>query len=77
VQHKRDVLSGNGDYPDILRRERALRGWSQGDVAAKIGSDPKTVGRWERGITFPRPYMCQQLGKLYERNMQELGLVRS
>ena len=33
-----------------LRRERELRGWSQEDVAKKIGApDDKTVRRWESG----------------------------
>src|SRR5438552_1096141 len=64
-------------FKDILKRERALRGWSQADVAAKIGSDPKTVGRWERGLTFPSPYMSQQLCALYGKTVQELRLVKT
>jgi transcriptional regulator with XRE-family HTH domain len=67
---------GSPDFSGILKRERVLHGWSQGDVAARIGSDPKTVGRWERGITFPGPHLCQQLSQLYEKSVQELGLVR-
>lgn len=63
-------------FQDILRRERVLRGWSQADVAEQIGSNSKTVGRWERGLTFPSPYLCQQLSKLYGKTPQELGLVR-
>lgn len=64
------------DFQDILKRERTQRGWSQADVAEKIGSDPKTVGRWERGVTFPSPYMCQQLSNLYGKSVQELRLIR-
>ncbi|HLW00661.1 MAG TPA: helix-turn-helix transcriptional regulator [Ktedonobacterales bacterium] len=59
---------------DHLTQERLNRGWSQADVAAKIGSDPKTVGRWERGLTSPSPYLCQQLCQLYGKTPQELGL---
>lgn len=64
------------DFQKILKSERAQRGWSQADVAERIGSDPKTVGRWERGITFPSLYMCQQLSELYGKSLQELGLIR-
>jgi|SRR5581483_5484782 len=64
------------NFQNIVKNERARRGWSQADVAEKIGSDPKTVGRWERGLTFPSPYMCQQLSKLYGKSIQELGLIR-
>jgi transcriptional regulator with XRE-family HTH domain len=64
-------------FPAILKRERVLRGWSQADVATRIGSDPKTVGRWERGLTFPSPFLCQRLSEVYEKTAQELGLVVS
>jgi len=32
-----------------IRRERKRRGWSQRDLAARIGVGPRTVGAWERG----------------------------
>jgi len=36
-----------------LKRERELRGWSQAKVASEVGTDPATVSRWERGLSFP------------------------
>ncbi|HEV2582496.1 MAG TPA: NB-ARC domain-containing protein [Ktedonobacteraceae bacterium] len=62
-------------WHEHLKRERIKRGWSQGDVANRIGSDNKTVSRWERGITFPDPYNRQHLAKLYKKSVEELGLV--
>ena len=39
---------------DQLKRERPRRGWSREYVAEQIGiADPKTIGRWERGVAFP------------------------
>jgi transcriptional regulator with XRE-family HTH domain len=38
-----------------LRRERKLRGWSQNYLAELIGTDPKVVSRWERGVASPTP----------------------
>src|SRR6266702_3236865 len=58
-----------------LRRERELRGWSQADVATRIGSDPKNVGRWERGEGLPGPYYRQKLVELFGKNAEELGLI--
>src|SRR5437660_7194756 len=58
-----------------LRYERKLRGWSQADVAAKIGTDSKTISRWERGEAVPRPYFIQKLVKLFGKDAQELGLM--
>ncbi len=36
-------------FHEQLRYERELRGWSQADLAEKVGCDTKTIGRWESG----------------------------
>lgn len=59
-----------------LRCERERRGWSRDFVAQKVGSDVHTVGRWERGNTFPSPYYRQKLCELFEKNAEELGLIK-
>jgi tetratricopeptide (TPR) repeat protein/transcriptional regulator with XRE-family HTH domain len=61
--------------PHRLKHERQRRGWSQADVASKIGSDTKTVGRWEQGIRFPSPYFQQRLIELFGKSAEELGLL--
>src|SRR5436853_5777447 len=59
-----------------LRRERELRGWSQEDVARKIGApDDKTVRRWESGKVSPTPHYRQKLCALYDKSAQELGFI--
>ncbi len=58
-----------------LRYERERCGWSQADVASKVGSDPKTVARWERGTSLPRPYHRQALCALFGKNAEEFGLI--
>lgn len=58
-----------------LKRERELRGWSQADLAEKVGCDTKTVGRWESGDSVPRPYHRQSLCEIYGKNVEELGLI--
>src|SRR2546430_1482850 len=59
----------------ILKRERRLRGWTQEYLAIRVGSDPKSVGRWERGEAFPSPYYQQKLIKLFGKTAHELGLA--
>ena len=66
----------NGTTKQLLRYERERRGWSRNYVAEKIESDPQTVGRWERGETFPNPYFRQRLCELFEKNAEELGLMQ-
>jgi len=59
-----------------LRRERQRRGWSRQFVAEQIGvADPKTIGRWERGVAFPSSYFLQRLCTLYGMFAQDLGLL--
>ena len=59
-----------------LKHERELRGWSQAKVAMEIGTDPATIGRWERGLSFPYPYFREKLCVLFGKSTYELGLVR-
>jgi len=61
---------------DRLRQERLLRGWTQQQVAAQVGTDGYTVGRWERGRAIPSPYFRRQLCELFGKDTQALGLLR-
>ena len=47
-----------------LRYERERRGWSQDKVAEKLGTDGRSVGRWERGVTNPTSYYQEKLCEL-------------
>lgn len=53
-----------------LRSEREKRGWSRDYVAENIGSDLRSVGRWERGTTSPTPYYRQALCELFGMNRE-------
>src|SRR5215469_14663296 len=61
----------------LLKQAREERGWSQKDVAHKIGTDPKTVSRWERSVAYPSPYFRQKLSELFEKSLRELDLLNS
>ncbi len=64
-------------FNEQLRHERELRGWSQADLAGKVGCDTKTVGRWENGDRLPRPYHRQALCELFGKNAEEFGLMQA
>jgi WD40 repeat protein/transcriptional regulator with XRE-family HTH domain len=64
-------------FHDQLRYERERRGWSQADLAEKVGCDTKTVGRWESGERIPRSYHRQALCELFGKSPEELGLVKA
>src|SRR5579875_4177769 len=55
-----------------LRREREKRNWTQAEVAEKIGSDSRTVRRWESGERVPQPIYLRKLIDLFGTNLQML-----
>ncbi|MGI9058176.1 MAG: tetratricopeptide repeat protein [Ktedonobacteraceae bacterium] len=58
-----------------LRKARVDRGWSQRELAERIGTTPVNISRWENGSTFPFPYFRQRLGEVFGKTPDELGLV--
>jgi len=61
-----------------LRKAREQRGLAHKDVADLIGlPDSHTVGRWERGESFPQPHYRQKLTQLFGKTAEELGLVKA
>lgn len=57
-----------------LTEARTLRGWSQQEVADRIGTTHVNISRWERGITKPTPYFRRKLCLLFNKSEQELDL---
>lgn len=62
-------------FPNILKNERILRGWSQERLGNQLGCGAKTVSAWENGKALPSPYYLQQLCGLFGKNTLELGLI--
>jgi tetratricopeptide (TPR) repeat protein/transcriptional regulator with XRE-family HTH domain len=62
------------DY-HLLREERLRAGWSQRDLADRLGTTINNVSRWELGQTTPGPYFREKLSKLFGKSVQDLGLV--
>ncbi len=58
-----------------LKYEREMRGWTQEEVAEKIGTTAVSVSRWENGVYTPDIYYRNKLCKLYQKNPQQLGFV--
>src|SRR5438034_5013645 len=61
-----------------LRDAREERGWTQKDVADRIGAPhPLNISRWESGTAFPRSHYIEQLCLLFGKTPRELGLLHS
>ena len=62
---------------ELLRKERHLRGWSLKYIADRISCpDVRLIRRWESGDAFPGPADRQKGCQLFEKNADELGLIR-
>lgn len=59
----------------LLRKEREKRGWSQNELAERIGTNQISISRWENGTVTPTPYYRQKLASLFGKSLEELGLV--
>ncbi len=68
-------MKQHAPFSQQLKYERERRGWSQADVAEKVGCDSKSLGRWESGKLLPRPMYKQALCDLFGKSMEEFGLA--
>jgi len=60
-----------------LKDARAQRGWSQADLAERVGTSNVSISRWESGSHFPSPHFRQRLSSIFEMTTLELGLYQS
>jgi tetratricopeptide (TPR) repeat protein/DNA-binding XRE family transcriptional regulator len=58
-----------------LRMARSEFGWSQKELADKLGTTFVNVSRWETGKTFPSPYFRQRLSEVLGKTPAELSLL--
>jgi tetratricopeptide (TPR) repeat protein/DNA-binding XRE family transcriptional regulator len=62
----------NGEDPldeqkiNMLIQTRLKRGWTQADLAKKVGVTTNTVARWESGSTVPLPVYRVKLGEMLQ-----------
>lgn len=76
VSPAREELIGRPpSFQAQLRHERVMRGWSQADLARRVGCDSKIVVRWETGRSLPSPRFRQRLFELFNKNGEEFGLM--
>ncbi len=57
-----------------LKQERDRHGWSQSDLAARLGTSQVNISRWEKGLTAPGPYFRQRLADVFAKSLEDLGL---
>lgn len=58
-----------------IRELRLARGWTQGELARRVGVNATSARRWEWGITLPSVPKFRRLAKTFGVRMEDLSLV--
>jgi len=53
--------------PVDIKSIRVILGFTQEDLARKLGLALSTVSKWEQGVTSPSRLACEKLEKLLKR----------
>ncbi|WP_033440963.1 helix-turn-helix domain-containing protein [Saccharothrix sp. NRRL B-16314] len=64
-----------GDRREKFAARRELMGFTQETLAAVVGVEFSTVGRWERGDLTPQPYRRPRIAKALGLTLEELGTL--
>jgi len=54
------------DFPEKLKKLRKNRGWSQGQLAQKIGADLQRISKYERGVMWPTMELMVRIAKAFD-----------
>jgi transcriptional regulator with XRE-family HTH domain len=64
MRAKKTIFSA--DFPAKLRDLRKRRGWSQGQLAQKIGADLQRVSKYERGVIWPTMELMVAIARAFD-----------
>ncbi len=59
-----------------IRELREGRGWTQLELANKLGVTPATVYNWERGKYEPSASKLRQIAQAFDVSMDDIALVQ-
>ena len=70
------INSGGGErvnaFGEILRKQRKRKGYTQAELAEKIGVGDKTISKWETGRSLPDMLAVQTLAEVFGLSLAEL-----
>jgi len=70
MNQKETILSPN--FPNKLKVLRKTNGWSQGQLAKKIGADLQRISKYERGVIWPTMEIMVRLAKVFDVSVDYL-----
>jgi transcriptional regulator with XRE-family HTH domain len=70
MKERETILSQ--DFPAKLRDLRIGRGWSQGQLAQKIGADLQRISKYERGVMWPTMELMVRIATVFDVSVDYL-----
>jgi transcriptional regulator with XRE-family HTH domain len=58
-----------------IRQLRQERGWTQLELANRLGLTPSTIYNWERGKFEPTASVFRRIARVFEVPMEEIALI--
>ena len=59
-------------FGEILKEKRTKKGWTQQELADKIGTSYSAISLWERGLRIPDIYLACDLAEAFKCTIDEL-----
>ncbi len=59
-----------------LRDERVARGWTQAELAERVGVSRKTINTVENGVFIPSTILALRLARAFDRPVEALFALR-
>ena len=66
-------LPASSPGQQTLRQLRQARGWSQEQLARRLGMEQGAVSKWERGVAVPHPRTRQRLADVFGVELGEIA----
>ena len=63
-----------GRTKTTIRQLRQERGWTQLDLAARVGVTRAVISRWERGVTRPWPRHRMRLADHFGISVEDIAV---
>lgn len=65
-----------GGLVKTIKELREAAGWTQLELAVKIGVTPTTISAWERGMYEPRASQLRALAEAFGVRMDEIDTMK-
>ena len=59
-------------FGQYVKQKRQQKGWSQAELASKIGNNFQNISRLERGEITPTLFWCYKLAEAFEMKLPNL-----